>query len=82
MLCFALWFRGDVLHPCLFHGTIFVSAEAAAARRRIRILTLLVWGIDFSPQKSVFQVILWAIQVRVQAPILHPDGEKQTDDVY
>lgn len=30
----------------------------------------------------MLQVIFWAIQVRVQAPLLHPDIEKQTEDLY
>lgn len=59
----------------------YESAEAAGAECWTGILTLLVWRIDFSPQKPVFQVVFWAVQVRVQAPILHPDIEKQTDDL-
>ena len=40
------------------------------------VLTFLFMRVDFSPQQSVFEVVLWAVQVGVQPPALHPGAEK------
>lgn len=42
----------------------------------LEVLTLLFRRIDFSPQQSMFQVIFRTVQVGVQPPVLHPDGER------